>query len=188
MSDLIETNAINGFKVYGQQMVEYTVAGNSGVDFGYAIAFASLEEAMAIEVETNAYSAVLRTRQKKLSELSDALAILTQALATMKSSGTQQSTDKSSAMDSLYTAREILNKYGVYNLTLVDGNKVERGTAQKAQAQTEYEMDMENNDLQQDMITVQGLISKRDDSYSTAAKVLKKVNSTGNSIINSLGN
>ena len=61
-------------------------------------------------------------------------------------------------------------------------------TAQKAQAQTEYEMDMENNDLQQDMITVQGLISKRDDSYSTAAKVLKKVNSTGNSIINSIGN
>jgi hypothetical protein len=106
----------------------------------------------------------------------------------MKSSGTQQSTDKSSAMDSLYTAKEILNKYGVYNLTLVDGNKVQRGTAQNAQEQTEYEMDMENNDLQQDMITVQGLISKRDDSYSTAAKVLKKVNSTGNSIINSIGN
>ena len=188
MSDLIETNAINGFKVYGQQMVEYTVAGNSGVDFGFAIAFASLEEAAAIEEETNAYSAVLRTRQQKLSELGEALAILTQALATMKSSGTQQSTDKSDGMDSLYKARDILNKYGVYNLTLVDGNKVQRGTAQKAQAQTEYKMDMEDNDMQQDMITVQGLISKRDDSYSTAAKVLKKVSSTAGTIIDSIGN
>ena len=188
MSDLIETNAISGFKVYGQQMVEYTVSGISGMDFGFAISVASLEEASAIEVETNAYSAVLRTRQKKISDLSDALAILTQALSTMKTSGTQQSTDKSDAMNSLYTASSTLSKYGVYNLTLVDGNKVERGTAQKAQAQTEYEIDMEDNDMQQDMVTVQGLISKRDDAYSTAAKVLKKVNSTGNSIINSIGN
>jgi len=188
MSDLIETNAIAGFKVYGQQMVEYTVAGTSGVDFGFAIAVASLEEATAIEVETNAYSAVLRTRQKKLSDLGEALATLAQALATMKSSGTQTSDDKSDPIDSLRTAREILLKYGVYNLTLVDGNKVKRGVAQKAQAQTEYKMDMEDNDLQQDMVTVQGLISKRDDAYSTAAKVLKKVNSTGSSIIDSIGN
>ena len=49
-------------------------------------------------------------------------------------------------------------------------------------------MDVEDNDMQQDMITVQGLVSKRDNSFSTASKVLKKVNSTGETIINSIRN
>ena len=48
-------------------------------------------------------------------------------------------------------------------------------------------MDVEDNDMQQDMITVQGLVSKRDNSYSTASKMLQKFNSTGGTIINSIG-
>ncbi len=187
MPNIIETNPIEGFKVYGQQMVEYTVDGVDGRDFSSAIAIASLAEASAIEVEADAYAAVLRTRQRKLSELGDALSTIAKALATMKTGSGQQSKDKSDADDNLIQAQSILNKYGVYNLSLEDGNKVTRGVAEKARSNTEYYIDTEDNDLQQDLITMQGLISKRDNSFTTAARVLKKANSTGSTIIRSIG-
>jgi len=185
MEKLIETTPIQGFKVYGQQMVEYTVDGAEGKDFAFAIAIASLAESSSIEVEADAYAAVLRTRQRKLTELGSALAILNSAIATMKTGSGQRPSDTSSADAALNTAHDIFERYG---LSLpVSNNKVTRGDAEKGRANGEYAMDVENNDMQQDMITLQGLISKRDNSFSTAAKVLKKVDSTGKSIIRSIG-
>ena len=186
MSNLIETNAISGFKVYGQQMVEYTVDGASGKDYAIAIAVAAFAESTAIENEASAYAEVLRARQRKLSELGDALATITKALTTMKLKD-QTSNDKSDADNNLITAKEILNRYGITSLTLVDTNKVTRGSAETAQADVEYAMDLEDNDMQQDMVTLQGLVSKRDNSFSTASKVIKKVDSTATSIIRSIG-
>jgi hypothetical protein len=37
------------------------------------------------------------------------------------------------------------------------------------------------------MITMQGLIGKRDNSFSTAAKVIKKVDGTADSILRTVG-
>ena len=185
MANLIETNDISGFKVYGQQMVEYTVEGAAGKDFGLAIAVAALAQSTAIEASAGAYGSVLRARQRKLAELGDALATLSKAIATMKVGSGQQSGDKSSADAALDTASTVFDRYGV-SLPVSD-HKVTRGDAERARNDAEYVMDMENNEMQQDMITLQGLISKRDNSFSTAAKVVKKVNSTGTSIIRSIG-
>jgi len=185
MSNLIETNAIAGFKVYGQQMVEYTVDGVSGRDYAMAIAVAAFAESTAIENEASAYADVLRARQKKLSELGGALATLSKALATMKIKD-QTSSDKSDADNNLITAKSILNSYGI-SLSLVDNNKVTRKEAENARSNTEYAMDLEDNDLQQDMVTLQGLVSKRDSSFSTASKVIRKVDSTSSSIIHTIG-
>ena len=185
MSNLIETNAISGFKVYGQQMVEYTVDGVSGRDYAMAIAVAAFAESTAIENEASAYADVLRARQRKLSELGDAVATLSKAITTMKPKE-QQSSDKSDADNNLITAKDILKKYDI-TMSLVDTNKVTRKEAETARSNAEYAMDLEDNDLQQDMVTLQGLISKRDSSFSTASKVIRKVDSTANSIINSIG-
>ena len=185
MSNLIETQPISGFKIYGQQMYDYITAATSARDFGTAIAIASLAEASAIEAETAAYGSVVRARQKKLKELSDALAILVQAIGTLKTENPER-TDETDAYPALKTASSTLDFYGVYTLPVKD-NKVDREHAETARTETEYAMDLENNDLQQDIITLQGLMSKRDNSFSTAAKVLKKVDSTGASIINSIG-
>ena len=185
MANLIETNDISGFKVYGQQMVEYTIQGSSATDFASAIAIASLAESTAIEVEASAYADVLRARQAKLSKLGDAIAILSQAIATMKTGGGQTPSDKSDAMPALNTASSILSQYGVS--LPVSGDKVTRGDAERARNNAQYAMDMENNDMQQDMITLQGLVSKRDNSFSTAAKVMKKISSTTTSITRSIG-
>jgi len=190
MPNLIETNDISGFKVYGQQMVEYTVQGNAGQDFGVAIAIASLSESTAIEAEASAYSAVLRARQRKLSEIGSALAVITKAIATLKTGSGQVPSDLSDVDPALETAKSILDRYGVtLNLTWVKntGYAVSRENAEKARNDTEYALDMENNDMQQDMVTLQGLVSKRDNSFSTAGKVMKKVNATATSIIHSIG-
>ena len=195
MSNYIETNAIGGFKVYGQQMVEYSVEGTNGKDFASAIAMASLAESTAIEVEADAFAAVVRSRQRKISELGDALAILSQAISTMKTGSGQTSSDTSDSIQALKTAQTYLSRYGLsLPLSIVDIDQpsihictVTRGDAERARANTEYAIDMENNDMQQDMITLQGLISKRDNSFSTASKVLKKVSSTTTSIIKSIG-
>ena len=186
MSDIIEPTPISGFKVFGQQMYDFTVQGSPHKDFGLAIAIAALSEASAIETETDAYASVLRARQKKLSELGEALAILSKSIATLKVGKDKQSSDKTDADSALWTARETLNRYGVYNLPVDGDNKTTRGEIEKARTDTEYALDMENNDMQQDMITLQGLVSKRDNSFSTASKVLKKVDSTGKTIINSI--
>ena len=187
MSDLMEPQPISGFKVYGQQMYDFTVQGEAHKDFGTGIAIAALSEASAIETEANAFSSVLRARQTKLSELGEALAILSKCIATLRTKD-QESTDKTDPDSDLWTARSILNRYGVYNLPVDSDNKTTRGEIEKARTDTEYAMDVENNDMQQDMITVQGLVSKRDNSFSTASKVLQKVNSTGETIINTIGN
>ncbi len=186
MANLIEPQDISGFKVYGLQMVDYTVQGVAGRDFGTAIAIAALAESTAIETETNAYASVLRARQRKLSEIGDALAVISQAIATMKTGSGQQSGDLSHALPALDTASANLQKYGV-SLPVNSDHQITRGNAETARNDAQYALDMENNDMQQDMVTLQGLISKRDNSFSTAAKVLKKVNSTGNSIIRSIG-
>ena len=185
MTNLIETHAIEGFKVYGQQMVEYTVDGIAGKDFASATAIAALAESTAIEESAAAYANVIRARQKKLVDMGDVIAVLSKAMATVPVKN-QTSSDKSEADDALYTAKANLERYGV-SLSLTDGNKVTRKNAEAARNNAEYSMDVEDNDLQQDMVTLQGLVSKRDNAFSTAAKVLRKVASTGGTITRSIG-
>ena len=64
---------------------------------------------------------------------------------------------------------------------------IRRDDSENARANLEYALDVEDNDLQQDMITMQGLIGKRDNSFSTAAKVIKKVDGTADSILRTVG-
>ena len=187
MSDIIEPTPISGFKVYGQQMYDFSVQGSDHNDFGLAIAIAAFAESTAIETETDAFSSVLRMRQTKLKELGSALSIITQSASTLKVGKDQKSSDKTDANAALWDAHDILKRYDVYDLPVSSDNKSDREHIEKARTETEYAMDMENNDMQQDMITLQGLVSKRDNSYSTASKVMKKVVSTGDSIINSIG-
>lgn len=189
MGLLIERNDIAGLKVYGQQQVDYTVDGVGGQDYATAVRKASLKESEAIEAETAAYMEILKTRQTKLSELGEALGILSQAVTSMKVKD-QTSGDQSMAMSGeLYRAQGILSKYGISpNFSVSTSGTVTRGEATKSQNAVQYAMDTENNDLQQDMVTTQGLISKRDNAFSNASKLVRKVLNTGDLLIGNLRN
>lgn len=190
---LVESVPIEGFKVYGIQQSDYTVKGVPNCDYAKAVSVAMFQETGAIETETNAYAAVLKARQKKLEELGWALSVIVEALASMESES-QKSTDLSVHDPDLATAAGILNKYRresnnemILELNLEDGEvRVARESATKAQSALQYEIDFETNEMQQDMVTMQSLVSKRDNSFSTAAALIEKSNSTADAIIGNM--
>ena len=197
MTKLIETNQIEGFNVYGVQMVDYTSDGVRGRDFGTAVALACFASSAAIEAEATAFAEVLRARQKKLSDLNGALATLIDIMG--KFDNDEPESDDTVRDDRLPGLRDLMARYGLslnirsFTMPVVRPAKPEtwyfirRDTSENARANLEYALDVEDNDLQQDMITMQGLIGKRDNSFSTAAKVIKKVDGTADSILRTVG-
>ena len=188
---LVESVPIEGLSVYGVRQRNYTVDGVKGCDYVKAASVAMFQEANAIEAETSAYAAVLEARQKKLDELGWALSVIVKAVASMKTKK-QKSTDLSAADDNLKKASQILDKYrresnSDLKLPVNGDNKVQRGDATSAQSALQYEIDYETNDMQQDMVTMQSLVSKRDNAFSTAASLVQKINSTASTLIGNIG-
>lgn len=189
---LIVTNEIPGFDVYGVGQVDYTIDGVSGKDFGAAVAKAAFIQSNAIERESEAYSAMVKVRMRKLEDLGEALAIISKAVATMPVEE-PESDDLSSDIPDLLTAKDLLAKYGidmyVHVLALYDIKRcfISREEGVMRQNDVQLAIDEENNSLQQDMVTLQALVSKRDNSFSTAAKLIQKVNDTSQTVIGNIG-
>lgn len=189
---LIIPNEIAGGAVYGVKQYEYTVAGESGKDYSVALAVASLKESVAIEHAASGYTEVVRQRERKISDLGEVLAALAESIATMdpKSNDTGKRSDWSAR---LYTAQGLCVKYGI-SLPLV-AVRYENGVwegqvtyreASKAQNDIQYAMDKEDNNLKQDLVSLQGYISKRDNAFSAASKIVKKADGTAGGIIRNI--
>ena len=185
MADFIQANNITGLKVYGQQQVDYTVNGEAGCDFGAAVARASMQRAVSVESATSALADVVRARERKLTEIGEALAYVAAAAANFTS---KSKTDDSTSSPGLATAKDILDRYGIdtSNIVVVDLSTLGAGRigaiqnqyVGKLQTNVQYELDKEDNYLQQDMVSVQSYFSKRDQALSMAASLVKKVNRT----------
>ena len=128
---------------------------------------------------------VVRQRQRKVDDLGAVLAVIAKALASMDPK-TPESTDKSAADDELKTAASQAAAYGL-SLPLTDGNKITRGNAMKAQNDIQYALDVENNQLQQDTVSLQSLLTKRDNSFSNASKIVQKALNASASAISNIG-
>ena len=183
MSALIVTEPLADNAVYGVRQVQYTVNGHSGKDFADAVAIAAFKQAVAIETETSSYTRVVRARQKKIDDLGEALANIARAMGEVHKKTT--SSDKFT-IPNAGTVKTIASRYGV-DLTWTDGNKMTLGNLQKAQTNVQYAIDREDNDIQQDIVTLQSYISKRDNAYSNAAKIIKKTNQAATSTIGNIG-
>ena len=185
MADLIIPTEIAGGAVFGVRQMSYAVDGVSDQDYGKALAAAAFKESVAIEASASAYAEVVRQREKKVSELGDVLAVLSKAIATMdpKSNNTGK---KSDADNALKTAKSTCASYGV-TLNLTDGNRITFKEAQTGQTNVQYALDKEDNNLQQDIITLRSYITKRDNAYSTAARIIDKVNNAASNTIGNIG-
>ena len=82
--------------------------------------------------------------------------------------------------------KEVAAKYEV-SLSWDGTNTMKLGNLQKAQTSLQYAIDREDNDIQQDIVTLQSYISKRDNAYSNAAKIVKKTNNAASSTIGNIG-
>ncbi len=188
MSNVIEANNISGLVVYGQQQVDYTVNGESGKDFGNAVAWASMYRSVSIETALQALTDVVRLRERKLSEIGEALSYVAAAAAAFTKKSKTSDTTSSAG---LATAKSILMKYGVTsaNNIAVVGNTgtIKYEHVSKVQTDAQYALDKEDNYLQQDLVSVQSYFSKRDQALSMAASLVKKVNNTMSTNIGAIG-
>lgn len=190
---IVESKPIEGLSVYGVQQRDYTVKGAEHCDYVKAASVAMFQEAGAIEKETAAYAAVLEARQEKLDKLGWALSVIVKAIASLKVKK-PESGDLSSSDPNLKIASQILDKYRRANsdlrmpvLELMNSFVcVRRDDALRAQAAVQYEIDYETNEMQQDMVSMQSLVSKRDNAFSTASSLVQKINSTASSLIGNL--
>ena len=189
MADLIVANDISGLKIYGQQQVDYTVDSVSGRDFAAAVARASMLRSVAVEHVLSSLSEVVRLREKKLTDLAEALSIISSVAVSFDK---DSKTDDMKFSWELGQAKKILDRYGIDTSlikqydpkvnTNILGNSdfygVSKGNSSKVQTDVQYERDKEDNYLQQDLVSVPSYFSKRDQALSTATSLVKKVNNT----------
>ena len=185
MENLIIPDAITGNSVYGVQQVEYTVDGVSGKNFADAVTIAAFKQAAAIEAALGSYTRVVSARQVKVDELGEALSYVAKTVASLRVKG-GKSTDKVD-MENAAFVKTIANRYGVKIDWESNGKSITRGNVQKAQTNFQYEMDKESNNLQQDTVTMQSFLTKRDNAYSNASKIVRKTLDAASSTISNMG-
>ena len=194
MANMIEPNRIPGASVYGVEQYSYTVEGVAGKDYAAALSAASFKEAVAIEQALSAYSEVVRQRMRKLDDLGTAMAILNEAYATLKTKE-QESGDTTANMVSLATARDKAALYGV-TINITDYTIQDLGirmcyttrrNLMNAQNAVQYAIDKEDNELKQDTVSLNSYVSKRDNSFSTASKLVRKALDAASSTIGNIG-
>lgn len=188
MIHLIQPTEIQGGAVYGVAQYEYAVNGDPGKDYSAALAIASLKESVAIEDAAAAASEVVRQRERKITDLGTVLASIAKAIATMDPKS-QDTGKRSELSEDLADAHELAGKYGLAFdwAEYKDGKmSITYRSATKAQNDIQYAMDTEDNNLKQDLVSLQGYISKRDNAFSAAAKLVKKSDGTGWSIIRNI--
>lgn len=180
---MIVQEKIPGSTVYGVAQACYNVDGESGLDYTAALTGAAFKQSTAIEASASGYMAVVKARQKKVDDLGKMLAYLSKAVGALKSKA--KSTDKVTVDNSAWV-KSTASSYGISLPFESNGSSMTRGNIQKAQTTVEYELDKEDNNLQQDIVALQSFISKRDNAYSTAAKLVKKANNAASSTIRNI--
>ena len=181
MANLIDAVEIAGAAVYGVRQVSYTVGGAAGKDYGAALTAAVFRESSAIEATMNSYATVVRQRTRKLDDLGVLMANINYAIGNLKTKDTESS-DKA-ALANGTQAITIARRYGISGITTT----MTRANLYKKQNEVQYAMDREDNDLKQDMVALNSLMSKRDNAFSNAARIIKKVNNAASNTISNIG-
>ena len=163
----IETEDM-GLTVLGVPQYTFTVNGVHRQDFDTAIYRAALCRTVACEQALNGFVALVQARQKKLEDLGYCLAELNASQAT-KTKDTKTSDELS--VDS--KAASLLRQYGFEGSAKIALDKLMKMTQD-----VQYAMDQEDNELQQNMTTMQSFVSKRDDAMQMSGKLMKKVAKT----------
>ena len=188
MANLIDTVEIAGAAVYGVRQVTYTVDGAAGKDYGAALAAATFKESTAIEDTMNSYAVVVRQRMRKLEVLGEVMAEINAAISTLptKDPESDDTTEKG-------FGPEIRRKAEEYGIELFLPSSINAGVyptragIYRKQNEVQYEMDREDNDLKQDMVALNSLMSKRDNAFSAAARLIKKANDAASNTIGNIG-
>lgn len=184
MNATIVANEIPGDTVYGVKQYDYTVDGVSGQDYAAALSSAALKESVAIEEFANGFAEVVRQRERKVQDLGEILACLAQAAARLPVK--DQSTNDAVSINNAAWVNGTALSYGITLVFKHNTDQMTRGSIQTGQNDVQYALDVEDNNLQQDSVTLQGLVTKRDNAFSTATKIIKKCFNSSSSTISNI--
>lgn len=187
LSIITNVNGLKDEKVYGVDIKTYTVNGDKGMGFLEAAAFAALRQSHTIEAASQAVAAVVKLRQQKATELGDALAAISEAIASMDPEDSDTEKESNVDVDMLKAANATLKKYGIAEMELKGNGQVTYSEAFYKQNDVQLILDNVNNDLQQNMASLQGYVNKRDNSFIIANKIVAKVNTTSLDTIHAMG-
>ena len=173
-----------GYKPFNFEQYDYYIGSNLDKIYDYegVVIIVSVDRAYALEDEVIPMVTLVRARNKKISELGDVMGDISQAINSFDS---DDKMDDTTDVRNASADRGILSSYGVTCYIGSDG-KISKGDAQKQQSKLQHDIDLEDNNLQQDMITLQSYVSKRDQGFSTAAQLMKKVSGTRTKVLNNI--
>ena len=161
--------------------------GEPGLGLLEAVAFSVLRQSHAIEAVTGSMTEMVKLYQEKVSDLGEALATLSEALASMDPEDGDVTRRSSIGTSKISHMNELLAKYRIDKIAVADGGQVTFENAYYKQTDLQLALDTANNDLQQAMAGLQGLINKRDNAFVAANKVVAKINSTSLTAIRAFG-
>ena len=198
-----------GVSVYGMRQMAYTLNGSDKpLDFGAVVTDAAMKQAVSIQENAQVVASAVKMRSRKIEDLGKILALVAEALGGF-SSKDPQSTDTVDVKiadqngQNLKKLQEDIKRYGV-DVQLGVGTKevkdgcstkkvedtsvitLQRGVAMKAQSAVQQMIDKEDNNLQQDKVTLQGFISKADKAYETAGDLTNKFTDSAGKIIQNM--
>ena len=181
---LVEANTIAGGAVYGVKQVSYTVDGIAGKDYGAALAAAAFKQSTSIEASASACADIVKTRARKVEELGQVMAELNRTYSSLRVKDAE-SGDTGTVNNGAWVNGTAL-KYGITLVFKPNTANMTRANLMKGQNEIQYAMDVENNHLQQDMVALQSLISKRDNAFSAASRIVRKADDAAGSTIGNI--
>lgn len=179
--DKVNSQPMEGVAPFGIQINNYFINGEE-FDYSNVIFQTALFHAASFERESIALTAMVRQRMKKIDDLGAVLSVLNEAYAQLPVK--KQKSDDEVGNDKLSGAHTTAGIYG-YDIHAWD-NKIYRRDCQHAQNDIQYGIDKEDNDLRQDMLSLESILQKRDNAFSTASKLMKKVLNSSKSIISNM--
>lgn len=167
------------FGLWGVTVNDYKINGQE-IDFETIITEISAGRATTIEGEVEPLNTQVTNRNKELENLGTALAEITGKQSKIKEE------DRPSAHITLEDSvtREVYDSLG---LPKGEGYVIEYSRAEQAVQLIKTKMDKLNNDAQSDMTRLQSLVSKRDESFTTATTIMTSVSDTRGNLIKAIG-
>jgi len=179
----IERNAVELSQTWGATFNDYAIEDGAGktskVDFQDLMVSISQYRAVAVEDEVTPLTSRIRQRNADLDELGQALADLTKQQAAFKSDA--EGSSQSGTSVSQKTADTIKKFFG-YTMTLNEFKQWNEFYLQLVKSK----IDALNNAAQGDMTRLQGLVDRRDESYSTATNLMSAISDSRSNLIRNL--
>lgn len=173
----------DNLSAWGVQVNDYTMDGKR-VDFQDLLIRISEQRAATVESEIEPLSTRMNTRNKKLDNLGEALAIVADIQAKFTDANDTGSHD--STLKLTQAAKDGLAMVGYTDGTVDSTLTMDKSTAEYYQQRLKTELDSLNNASSKDMTRLQSLVDKRDESYSTATSLMQEVGDTRSNTIKNM--